>query len=126
MNTNIRIRHYEQKDATKLRAICKETASSSFKENPLKLETVPINFLDYFLEQEPEHVFVAAAENDEAVGYVECATDYHRFVKAMNFPTGGTKVTLNANTSPRKRAYPMGRPCGATTARMRHFFSCVR
>lgn len=83
MNTKVKIRHFEKKDAANLRAICKETAWPSFKENPLKLETVPINFLDYFLEQEPEHVFVAANENDEAVGYIECATNYHRFVKAM-------------------------------------------
>jgi GNAT superfamily N-acetyltransferase len=46
------------------------------------LETVPINFLDYFIEQEPEHVLVAADSNDQAVGYIEAATSYKKFVKA--------------------------------------------
>jgi GNAT superfamily N-acetyltransferase len=77
------IRLYQAKDANSLRAICKETAWPSYQKDPMKLETVPINFLDYFLEQEPEHVWVAVNEKDEAVGYIECATSYRRFVKAM-------------------------------------------
>lgn len=83
MNHKVKIRPYETKDAPNLRDICKETASPSYRKDHLKLETIPINFLDYYLEQEPEFVFVAADEKDEAVGYIECATDYHRFVKAM-------------------------------------------
>jgi len=82
MNPKVKIRSYEAKDAANLRAICKETAFPSYQKDPLKLETIPINFLDYYLEQEPEYVFVAVDEKDEAVGYIECATDYRRFVKA--------------------------------------------
>jgi GNAT superfamily N-acetyltransferase len=78
-----KIRLYEAKDAANLRSICKETAWESYKKDPNKLETVPINFLDYFLEQEPKHIHVAVNERDEAVGYIECATSYQKFVKAM-------------------------------------------
>jgi GNAT superfamily N-acetyltransferase len=81
--SNVHIRPYQAKDAANLRSICKETAWESYKKDPKKLETVPINYLDYFLEQEPQHVFVAADEDDSAVGYIECATSYRRFVKAM-------------------------------------------
>jgi GNAT superfamily N-acetyltransferase len=80
---SVTIRPYEAKDASRLRGICKETAWDSYKKDPQKLETVPINFLDYFLEQEPSYVFVASDANDEAVGYVECATSYRHYVKAM-------------------------------------------
>jgi GNAT superfamily N-acetyltransferase len=60
-----------------------ETAWDSYKADPKKLQTVPMNFLDYFIEQEPEHILVAADEKDEAVGYIECAASYKRFKKAM-------------------------------------------
>jgi GNAT superfamily N-acetyltransferase len=78
-----KIRLYEAKDATNLRSICKETAWESYKKDPNRLETVPINYLDYFIEQEPNHIHVAVDENDAAVGYIECATSYRKFVKAM-------------------------------------------
>lgn len=77
------IRLFQSKDAANLREICKETAWDSYKKDPKKLETVPINFLDYFLEQEPEHVLVAVNEQDEAIGYIECATSSKKFRRAM-------------------------------------------
>lgn len=80
---SVTIRPYQSKDLANLRGICKETAWDSYKSDPKKLETVPINFLDYFVEQEPGYVLVAVNEKDEAVGYIECATSYRKFVKAM-------------------------------------------
>ena len=77
----IRIRPYEAKDKETLTDICKETAWESYKKDPQKLATVPINFLDYFLEYEPSHVLVAADSDDRAVGYIECTTSYSHFVK---------------------------------------------
>jgi hypothetical protein len=56
----VKIRPYEAKDKEALTDICKETAWESYKKDPQKLATVPINFLDYFLEYEPSHVLVAA------------------------------------------------------------------
>jgi GNAT superfamily N-acetyltransferase len=83
MNPDVTIRRYQEKDAKRLLDICQETAWESYKKDPQKLATVPVNFLDYFLEQEPDHVFVAANEKDEAVGYIECNTEYRHFVKTM-------------------------------------------
>ncbi len=77
------IRPYLAKDAKNLSDICKETAWESYKKDPQKLETVAVNFLDYFLEYEPSHVLVAVDENDNAVCYIECATSYRQFVKTM-------------------------------------------
>jgi GNAT superfamily N-acetyltransferase len=77
----VRIRPYETKDKEALTAVCEETAWESYKKDRRKLATVPINFLDYFLEYEPSHVLVAADSGDRAVGYVECTTSYSRFVK---------------------------------------------
>ena len=77
------IRQFQEKDRSRLREICKETAWDSYKENENTLETVPIMFLDYFLDYESELVFVAVNENDEAVGYIVCASEYKKFVKVM-------------------------------------------
>ena len=77
------IRRYKPSDKEKLRYICKETAWESYKNDPVKLETVPIIYNDYFTENEPENIFVAANENDEAVGYVICSTDYELFKAKM-------------------------------------------
>lgn len=79
----VSIRKYQEKDRVKLREICKETAWDSYKENENKLETVPVMFLDYFLDFESDLVFVAANENDDAVGYIVCASEYKKFVNAM-------------------------------------------
>lgn len=82
MTSPVALRHYQNKDVFNLRDICKETAWDSYKKDPKMLETVPINFLDYFIEQEPDHVWVAVDEKDRAIGYIECNTNYRRFVKA--------------------------------------------
>lgn len=77
------IRAYQEKDRERLRMICKETAFEDYKKDAQKLESVPIMFLDYFVEQEPEYIFVISNTTDEACGYIICATDYDRFVSAM-------------------------------------------
>lgn len=80
----MKIRAYEPKDKERLRMICKETAWDEYKKDENKLESVPIMFNDYFTELEPEYVFVLAdEEKDEAYGYIICATDYDKFVEAM-------------------------------------------
>lgn len=84
MSEEIKIRPYKKEDRDVLRDICKETAWESYKKDPKKLECVPIMFLDYFIEQEPFHVYVAVDQNDKPVGYIECTSDYSFFVKKMN------------------------------------------
>lgn len=77
------IRDYREEDAQRLRYICMETAFEDYRRDPVKRESVPIMFLDYFIEQEPELVCVLANDQDEAVGYVICSRDYERFQKKM-------------------------------------------
>lgn len=78
----ITIRNYEEKDRLAIRDICKETAWADYKSDEKKLETVPIMFADYFMDYEPDYIFVAS-DGDKVVGYIECATDYKQFVSAM-------------------------------------------
>lgn len=77
------IRDYRHEDAKKLRFICMETAFEDYRKDPVKRESVPIMFLDYFIEQEPELVSVLANDQDEAVGYVICSRDYGKFQEKM-------------------------------------------
>lgn len=77
------IRDYRDEDTQKLRYICMETAFEEYRRDPVKRESVPIMFLDYFIEQEPELVSVLANDQDEAVGYIICSRDYDRFCSKM-------------------------------------------
>lgn len=80
---DVSIREFLPKDRKRLREICKETAWDSYKQNEKKLETVPVMFLDYFMGHESDLVFAVVNENDDAVGYIECASDYRKFVQTM-------------------------------------------
>lgn len=77
---HLNIRPYRPGDRERLRMICKETAFPEYRQDPQKLESVPIMYNDYFTEYEPEHIFVVADEQDEAVGYIICAANYPQFV----------------------------------------------
>ena len=72
------IRPYEEKDKENVRFICLNS------EGPCKSSKRGINFAlavycDYYTENEPENCFVAADENDRAIGYVISAEDFDRF-----------------------------------------------
>ncbi len=74
------IRPYEQKDKKDVEFVCLNS------EGPCKSSARGINFglavyCDYYLEQEPENCFVAADENDRAIGYVISAEDFDSFKK---------------------------------------------
>lgn len=75
------IRKYKTSDKSQLQYICKETAWDSYKSNDKKLRSVVIMFNDYFTENESENIFVLADDNDNAVGYIICSTDYEKFIK---------------------------------------------
>ena len=78
----VKVRKFEEKDRERVRDICKETAHDKYKKKANTLETIPIMFADYFMDYEPQSLFVAVDENDEAIGYIECATDYQKFMRA--------------------------------------------
>lgn len=72
------IRKYQAKDKAAARRILIETSRLPVEtEKDIKLLELLYN--DYYTEVEPEHCFVAADENDEAVGYIICAADYKKF-----------------------------------------------
>ncbi|MDD4839753.1 MAG: N-acetyltransferase [Clostridia bacterium] len=76
------IRKFETKDSENLRKICHETATA--KEYVENKELVCTLFCDYYFQIEPENIFVAADDNDEAQGYVLCALDYKNFFEIFN------------------------------------------
>ena len=75
------IRPYRPEDKEAVKNICRITAHASYKKSPKTLEAAVILYNDYYTETEPENVFVAANENDEAVGYILCSTDEKKFLK---------------------------------------------
>lgn len=77
------IRPYEEKDKNRLRLICRETTGEENKTSENKLRSITLIFNDYFTENEPHNIFVAADERDEAMGYVICSTNLNKFRKKM-------------------------------------------
>ncbi len=77
------IRRYENKDKENVRFIClnSEGPCDLNKEGQTYILTT---YCDYYIEQEPENCFVAADENDRAVGYIICTENYDRFIKVFS------------------------------------------
>lgn len=72
------IRPYEEKDKENVRFVCLDS------EGPCKSSKRGVNFAlavycDYYIENEPENCFVAADENDKAIGYIICTEDFDVF-----------------------------------------------
>ena len=70
----INIVHYNQKYRDDIRKICADTAKGSFAKNPKKREAVCNTYIDYYLDCEPQNVFVATDEG-KVCGYVVCSTN---------------------------------------------------
>lgn len=76
------VRKYQATDKPAVRHILIETSRLPVEtEKDIKLLELLYN--DYYTEVEPEHCFVAADENDVAVGYIICAADYKKFRRAF-------------------------------------------
>lgn len=62
-------------------------------------------YCDYYIEKEPHNCFVAADENDKAVGYIICAEDYDSFIRIfreeyfVRIPEENTSGRYYASTS---------------------------
>ncbi len=69
------IRPYQKKDREAVEGICVGT-SDHFSQNPLMREALLQVFCHYYIEKEPENCFVAADEDDKAVGYILCAENF--------------------------------------------------
>lgn len=70
------IRKYQEKDYERVEQICAGTSPKQLAEQAELQEMLLTVFCHYYIEQEPEHCFVAVNDADEAVGYVLCATDF--------------------------------------------------
>lgn len=93
---SVTIRKYRPGDKNDLRYICRETTGDYFRKSERLTDAVPVIYSDYFTENEPGNIFVAADENDRAVGYIICSTDYGLFMKKMH----GTYVPRAVRTHP--------------------------
>lgn len=78
------IRMYQEKDRDQVRKICIQTAPEILRQNEMMQQLVLRAFCDYYIEQEPQHCFVAVNENDEAVGYILCATDAREWYRIFS------------------------------------------
>lgn len=75
------IRKYQEKDKMNLQYICIATAKPTKSEKDKEVLTTLYN--DYFTECESENVFVAVNEDDDAIGYILCSTDFKKYRKTM-------------------------------------------
>ena len=73
------IRPYAPKDRERLREICLATATPRVYENRALREWILLMYNDYYTARESAHCFVAVDERDQAIGYILCAPDYHRY-----------------------------------------------
>lgn len=78
----ITVRKYQQKDRDNLFKICVETSALP-TESKEDLDFLNLMYNDYYAQIEWENCFVAADENDEAVGYIICAEDFDRYYKTF-------------------------------------------
>lgn len=77
------IRPYESKDKENVRNVCLYCDGYEEFHEDTKLFLLS-TYCDYYTEKEPHNCFVAANENDEAVGYILCAEDFDSFFKCFN------------------------------------------
>jgi GNAT superfamily N-acetyltransferase len=78
------IRRYAPRDRGAVRAICKMTALERYAKSEARKEEMCFLFLDYFLDFEPEHAFVAVTDEDEVVGYICGSLNYRLYKEKMH------------------------------------------
>ncbi len=78
----ITIRKYEEKDRENLLKICIETSSLP-TESKSDLDFLNLMFNDYYAIVEPDNCFVAADDNNDAVGYILCAENFDKYYKTF-------------------------------------------
>lgn len=75
------VRKMRASDILQVEKICIDTATSDFcRENP---EQTLINYNRYYTRQGVDDCFVTVDENDRAVGYILCASDFKTFAKGF-------------------------------------------
>ena len=74
------IRKYEEQDRDMVRKICQDTAHKPFRKKAKHRESIALMYVDYYINEEPENVFVAYdTEKAVVAGYVVCHTDQEKY-----------------------------------------------
>lgn len=76
----ISIRKYKKEDKPEALKILIETSRLPV-ESEKDRKYLELLYNDYYTEVEPENCFVAVDDDDKAVGYIICASDYKRFLR---------------------------------------------
>jgi len=74
----VSIRKYQSKDYDDIRHICWATAKEGLNKDRELLYTIAC---DYYINEEPENIFVATDESDRAVGYILCSIATKKHIK---------------------------------------------
>lgn len=77
----IKIRNFEEKDREHVREICIRTAPANAVKTEKGRKYILTMYCDYYIDCCFEYCFVAADENDRAVGYILCAPSYEAYKK---------------------------------------------
>ena len=68
------IRKYNELDRESVRQICADTAMGIFSKKPKLREAIKIAYVDYYLDCEPQNVFVVE-DNGTVGGYIVCSLE---------------------------------------------------
>ncbi len=95
------IKKFEPQYADDVRNVCINTGPESAKTNPAVRSYTLNTFCNYYIEQEPENVFILVDESNTAQGYVLCAADFKAYVKNFKpylkeIRKAGKKFCINA------------------------------
>ncbi len=78
----VTIRKYQPKDYEDVKFVTLNSDGPN-KDSLISQKFVLKTYCEYYIEQEPENTFVAADENDKAIGYIYCAENYDRYEKVF-------------------------------------------
>ena len=68
---------------TKEFAIHLHSHGKTLAKNQKERDIVTLLYNDYFTENESENIFVAVNDDDDAIGYIICSTDYKKFKSVL-------------------------------------------
>lgn len=93
-NDDMIIRKYRKEDYEQVEKICMDTGKGSFAIKPKKRKAVALMYIDYNLEYEPEHIFVAE-EDGEIAGYICYGCDLEKLRNAVYGELGKRVKKIN-------------------------------
>ena len=77
----VTIKKYDPKYKEDVREVCINTGPAAAQTDKKVHDYILFTFCDYYIEQEPENVFVLVDKDDKAQGYIFCAADFKGYAK---------------------------------------------